>query len=125
VAYNRLFARAAEGGELIGRRLSPVRARKLPLWRRNGPDRQVQQELPLRVETGQLIVFRPRAICVEAIPCVKRNIVLYISIDRIRPAPGWRAAEVRKVDAGASRDATCDANGEASQIFLLVSLVTL
>jgi hypothetical protein len=37
VPYNRLFARAAEGGELIGRRLSPVRARKLPLWRRNVP----------------------------------------------------------------------------------------
>ena len=58
----------------------------------------------------QLIVFRPRAICVEARPCVKQNIMLYIqvveSVSQLA-ADGQRAGEN-----GARERLGCNLRGE-------------
>jgi hypothetical protein len=82
--------------------------------RREGPPPSaflpLQRKMPaLGPKTVQLIVFRPRAICVKATSCVKSDIVLYVSIGRIQSAGGWRRGESerRERSAGGGLAATC------------------
>ena len=94
--------------------------------RREGPPPSaflpLQRKMPaLGPKTAQLIVFRPRAICVKATSCVKSDIVLYVSIGRIQSAGGWRG-ESQKGEKGVPEVAwpqPARRVGETANIFYL------
>ena len=92
------------GGRTGRDRPCPLDDEKRPVLRAELTSRSNDGRSSAKGRNVHLTPFRPWPMCVEAISCTKRNIVIYISTGRIRAAPGWRAAgepsERRKSDAG-------------------------